>query len=73
MQRLVCLLHMCELPLKNLQKLLDNGTVGPVTTAGPIGCAIENLNENLSDFVDFTFVPSNLPEIDESIFKGTNH
>ena len=46
LQRVVCLLHLNELPLRHLMQNLDGPTKGPATTSGPIGKAIlqcENL------------------------------
>ena len=61
---------MSELPFKALQKIVDEGTAGPITTAGPIGHAIESLDENLTEFVEFETISSNLPDIDESLLAG---
>ena len=42
----ICMLHLCELPLRALVRDLDGGTSGPFTLKGPIG---STLNDDLTE------------------------
>ena len=59
-----------ELPGRHLFEHLDGGTLGPLGKNGPIGEAIKDMNENLTPFVQFQIIWTNVPEIDVKYFEG---
>ena len=68
-QVIVCLMHMTESPFKHLLQHLDGGKIKWTSTKGELGTKIKNLNDNLVDLVEFTTVPTNVPDVESSIFK----
>ena len=73
-QRLNCVLHVGELPPKNLAKALDGDTKSPIGTGGPMGDAVRSLPENLAKmpFVDgFICIPTYVDkDFDIGVFQG---
>ena len=59
-----------ELPGRHLFEHLDGGTFGPLGKNGPIGEAVKDMNENLTPFVHFEPIATNVPEIDVKLFQG---
>ena len=68
LQRIFCLLHATELPVKHLLHFLDGKTNGPKGTCGPIGMALKNF-EYVS-FKRFQTVPTKVPYLDISVLSG---
>lgn len=66
-QRLICLLHMVELPLRHVLTKLDGETTGPNAFSGPIGKQLKAC-EKLPT-VKFRPIPVNVPEMDPAILS----
>ena len=51
---------------------LDGGTFGPLGKNGPIGQAVKDMDEkeNLTPFVHFEPIATNVPELDVKLFLG---
>lgn len=64
----VCLLHMNELPLKNLITKLDGKTTSSNTFSGPVGKSLEDVSLPVVKFKRFTH-SKQLPKIPDTIFK----
>ena len=62
LQRLVCLLHENELPLKRLMKTFDGPTSGPQSWTGPIGLQLQKA-ESLP-VKKFKVIDAVLPAVD---------
>lgn len=61
----ICMLHLCELPLRALIRDLDGGTSGPLTLKGPIG---STLNDDLTELeaIEFSNIPNpDFPQVAE--------
>ena len=61
----ICMLHLCELPLRALIRDLDGGTSGPFTLKGPIG---STLNDDLTELqvTSFSKIPNpDFPQVAE--------
>ena len=61
----ICMLHLCELPLRALIRDLDGGTIGPFTLKGPIG---STLNDDLTELqaTEFSKIPNpDFPQVAE--------
>ena len=69
-QRIGCAMHMAELPARHLLEFLDEGTSGPIATSGPLGEALRKLNDNLTPFVNFEKIETNVPIMDRKLFCG---
>src|SRR5699024_9473271 len=65
LQRIVCLLHTNELPLRHLFRKLDGETSGPTTFKGPIGRLLDKCDQSPVRN-DFELFPNELfPTLDE--------
>ena len=55
----ICMLHLCELPLRALIRVFDGGTSGPFILKGPIG---STLNDDLTELPETEFAKIPNPE-----------
>ena len=46
------------------------GSFGPLGENGPIGEAVKNMNENLTPFIEFQPISTNVPNLDPKLFGG---
>ena len=68
LQRIVCLLHTNELPLRKLFRKLDGETTGPTTFRGPIGKRLHQCDQFLVQ--EFEIIPNDeFPTFDDTIRK----
>ena len=72
---IICMLHFLELPLRWLLERWDGEAKDPITTSGPLGDEIKNLQKNMKNFVKTdrsAFKNVALPDFDEILFQNSD-
>ena len=68
LQWVICMLHLNELPLRHLFKLMDGSTSGPSSFKGPIGCVIVNDLRSLP-IEKFRRIQGRVPKLNQEVIS----
>ena len=68
------ILNDCVFIFRKLFEILDGPMQFPIGPTGPIGISIRDINENLTEIIDYGRLKSNLKDIPnyKTLFKGQN-